>query len=362
MDHIEGHKSGRLIFKNLAIERVIHSIKTALAIILGLVIIRFINWQGDQWLVITVAVVMCAQVNVGSVMHKSYMRFVGTITGSIIAGLTLSLFGHDTSVYAIVITLSSILFSYIATSDKTYSDSGTLGVVTVIVILLGQHPSVTTAMQRCLEISIGILLATLVSQFVLPIRARDHLNRTQVQTLRKLNDFYQNSLMKDATPEVIARYQELDESIVKSLSSQRSLAKEARREYFGKVFDPAIFTQILRCEKEVFRSIVCMHYAYEMLPGGKNTLAKLPAVQTLHDNLCQALEKISLSLDQQDFIHNPVTIPSLQPVKNALREVKQTISSEDVIYVNGFLFCAEILIVHLTELVILLEKSQPPSR
>jgi uncharacterized membrane protein YgaE (UPF0421/DUF939 family) len=348
--------SGMLLFKNIEFERIIHSIKTAFACLIGMIILKVVGMPFDQWLMITIVVVMCAQINVGSVITKSYMRFLGTLTGSLLAALTIIFFGTESAPTAIVIALSAMLFSFIATSDKNYSDSGSLGAVTVIVILIGQHPTIITATHRCMEISVGILIAALVSQFFLPIRARDHLRRTQALTLEQLRGYYVSTLMTEPTESAVKSYRELDEAIVKLLSSQRSLAKESKREPFGTAFDSKQFNQILRCEKEVFRSIVCMHYAYDMLPGGRQILANQPAVQAFHKSMCLALENIAYCTQQMDFTHTRVTIPSLQPLKDSLQHINETIEGDDTVYINGFLFCAEILIVHLTELVILLSR------
>jgi uncharacterized membrane protein YgaE (UPF0421/DUF939 family) len=345
-----------LFFQEIEFERIVHSIKTALACLAGMVFVKYRVM--DQWLVITIAVVMCAQVNVGSVLIKSYMRLLGTLSGSILAAITITLFGTEILPTAFTVAVSAMIFSYIATSTKSYSDSGTLGAVTVIVILLGKQPSITTAMMRFMEISAGILIAALVSQFVLPIRARDHMRKTQAETLEGIRDFYYHSLMVEQTEEAVAKYQEIDENIVKTLSAQRSLSKEARREPFGEAFDPEKFSQILRCEKEVFRSIVCMHYAYQMIPTSKDLVATLPAIQDFHLSVCNTLEKIALCIKQSDFRHTTVTIPSLQPIKLALINISKDFSSDDILYVDGFVFCAEILIIHLTELVILLEQSK----
>jgi uncharacterized membrane protein YccC len=345
-----------LFFQNIEFERIIHSIKTALACLAGLLFVQYRVM--DQWLVITIAVVMCAQVNVGSVLIKSYMRFLGTLSGSILAAITITLFGTEVLPTVFTVAVSAMIFSYIATSTKNYNDAGTLGAVTVIVILLGKNPTITTALMRFIEISVGILIAALVSQFVLPIRARDHMQKTQAETLERIRDFYYHSLMVEQTDEVVASYQEIDENIVKSLSAQRSLSKEARREPFGVAFDADRFTQILRCEKEVFRSIVCMQYAYKMMPAARDLIALLPAIQAFHSSMCAAFEKISTCIKRGDFRHTVVTIPSLQPVKLALMHLSRDYGRDDFVYVDGFLFCAEILIIHLTELVILLEHSK----
>lgn len=348
--------SSAILPENFDIERVIHSIKTAFACLIGFILTRLIDLPMSQWLIISIVVVMCAQINVGSVINKSYMRFLGTLSGSLLAAITLGIFQNNEIANAAAVTFSALLFSYIATSETSYSDSGTLGAVTVITILLGQHPTITTAAHRFLEISIGILIAALVSQFILPIRARDHLVRAQAKTLNQFREFYIDCLVTESSEEVTAKYMELDEAIAKSLSAQRSLAKQARREPLGTSFDPQHFGRILRCEKEIFRSIVCMRYAYDMLPRGRMVLSHLPAIKHFHQLITETFEKIATAIEQKNFTSASSTIPSLQPVKEAIIAVSKTLSSDDLIYLNGFLFCAELLIVHLTELVILLEK------
>jgi hypothetical protein len=342
------------VLKNIDIERIIHSAKTAFACIIGFVVTRFIQIPQSQWIIISIVVVMCAQINVGSVLHKSYMRFLGTLGGSLLAGLTLVLFGHNALAIICVIAFASLLFSYIATSDSGFSDSGTLGAVTVIIILLGQNPSVTAALDRFLEISLGILIAALVSQFVLPIRARDHLIRAQAKTISQLSEFYTVTLLAEQNEKTVAAYLELDEDIAKALASQRALAKQAKREPLGG-FDPIYFSSILRCEKEIFRSVVCTRYAYNMLPQGRVVLSALPVVQHFHQMICDTFERISAGIEKKDFSAASFSIPRLQPVKDAVMEIGMRMSSDERVYLNGFLFCTELLIVHLKELVLLLE-------
>ena len=337
-------------------ERVIHSIKTALACLIGLLLAKLVQFAVDQWLIITIAVVMCAQANVGSMLTKSKMRFLGTLSGSLIAGFTIALLGTSTIVIACVIAISSIIFSYIATSEKSYNESGTLGAVTVIIILLGQNPSLYTAAHRFLEISAGILIAALVSQFILPIRARDHLRQTQAKTIAQLREYYTLSLLTNHEEGAI---QELDEDIVKSLSSQRNLAKQASREPFGIIFDPDIFNRLLRSEKEIFRGIVCMHYACKMLSDGKNIFTHLPAIQQFHALVLTSFDVISQNIERKKNDKLPITIPSPQPIKDAINTIRASTQTDDLVYMDGFLFCAEILVMQLTELVILIGRKFP---
>lgn len=126
-------------------ERLIHSFKTSVACIAGFLLAKIVGLRADQWIVITIIVVMCAQLYVGSVMQKSYLRFLGTIIGCLFATITIIFFGDSFLSILITIALSSFIFSYIATSQESLSYMGTLGAVTTIIIMLGQKPTVIFA-------------------------------------------------------------------------------------------------------------------------------------------------------------------------------------------------------------------------
>jgi uncharacterized membrane protein YccC len=338
-------------------ERTIHAIKTALACLLGLIVANLLPFHADQWLIITILVVMCAQINVGSMLTKSSMRLIGTITGTIVAALTLILFGANPTITGAVIAIAAIIFSYIATGETRFSEAGTLGAVTTTVILLGINPTITTAWQRLVEISLGIAVASLVSQFILPIRARDHIQRTQALTMQQLQKFYEIIFIH--TDNKTDLY-EADEAIVKSLSAQRNLAKQASREPFGETFDRSHFNKLLSCEKEIFRSISCMHYAEDMLPAEKNILLKTPVVQHFHQTIYELFAKIAQAITEKKLNEVIVTLPSVQPIKDVLHESRTEIDKDDVVYLDGFVLCAEILVVQLTQMVFLLKTKFSP--
>lgn len=325
-------------------ERLIHSIKTALACLIGFIVASYIHFQAAQWIAITTIVVMCAQINVGSVIQKSYMRFLGTLAGSLFAILTLKLFGNDLLVNINVALIATLFFSFIATSTKSYNESGTLGAVTVIIILFGQNPTVQTGIERFSEISLGILIAALISQFIFPIHAKTLLQRNQATTLKKIRVFYLNLFLNHPSPNNSNILGNLDEEIVKSLIMQRKLAGEARKEKMGKRFNINYFHQSLWCEKEIIRSIIFMFYAYQQsadLIIGDNLLL----LEKFHQEIADTLENISSSIEQNK-IPADVFISNLTPLK-----------SEERISVNAFIFCAEILVERLHKIVSLLKEA-----
>ena len=216
--------------------------------------------------------------------------------------------------------------------------------MTVPIILLGPHPSVFFAASRFLEISLGLLIATVVSQFILPINARTHLKRAQVSTLQQLIVYYKEAIIASAD---IDR-EERDEQIAKSLLKQRQLAKDSVREPLGKRFNPERFAEILYSEREILRAITFMHLA-------RTHLVNHPAFKD--DCLVQFHESVIVTLNTlvQTLQNKPVTqtlaLPSIAPLQHHWQTLART--PNDALYLDGYLFNAEILASNLGRLVAL---------
>ncbi len=59
-----------------------------------------------------------------------------------------------------------------------------------VIIILFNTPTLGLALTRFLEISVGILIAAIVSQFIFPIHARTHLRRAQAATLQQIKNYF----------------------------------------------------------------------------------------------------------------------------------------------------------------------------
>lgn len=335
------------------IERSLHSLKTALACLIGFALIRFTHFPLDQWLIVTIIVVMTAQISVGSMLQKSYLRFLGTLAGSVIAALTLKIVGNHFVPIAIIIVLSIIVFSYVATGPSNFREAGTLGAVTVVIILVGSHPTIWTALIRFLEISAGIVIAALVSQFVLPIHARTHLRRSQIETINQLREYYQNVLSLQENDSNEKMIQALEQPIIKSITKQRTLAELAKREPLGKKFNSEYFTQFLQCEIEILRSIDFMHYAYKHDKSTLNVLKNISSLHTFHIQIIAAMQIIEEIIEHHDHNIQDFSIPSLILVKEEIHQSEKKLSDEKRITIHGFLFCTEILVEQLKKLMLL---------
>ena len=129
--------------------RLIHSLKTAIAFLIGVVIVRVFHFSPNgQWVLISIVVLMCAQSRVGAVLQKSYMRFLGTILGASIAAFALLVAYPNVVWTTLILCCTAGLFGYLADSPKPISEAATLGAVTTIIILTGQNPSYLAVRRR----------------------------------------------------------------------------------------------------------------------------------------------------------------------------------------------------------------------
>lgn len=325
-------------------ERLIHSTKTTIACLLGLLLIQITGLHSGQWIVISIIVVMCAQIYVGSVLQKAYLRFLGTLIGCVFAASAITFLGHTAFAAAVAIGVSSFIFSYLAIGRENLMYMGTLGAATTAIIMIGpQAGTLTTAVERFFEISIGILIAALVSQFILPIHARTHLRRSQANTLTQLRDYYEKLLIQREARDD----QDLNEAIVKSLIKQRQLAKESAREPMGLAFDPIHFAKTLDCERTILRSISFMHSALLHAPKMEITWAQSAAVRTFNEMTLQSLDKLIQVYQSGDLSKEAFPIPTLDLIK---QELSSLMDADEAMYDNGLLFSAEIMILSLTTL------------
>lgn len=337
-----------MLTKFINLERLIHSFKTCIACIIGFGVTRLIDFPADQWIVITIIVVMCSQIYVGSVIQKSYLRFLGTLIGCLFAALMLISYGHTTWTIATTIGIAGFVFSYIATGQETFAYAGTLGAVTTSIIMLGDNPNVTFAAERFLEISLGIFIATIVSQFVLPIHARTHLRRAQAATLAQLREYYEKVISSLRNKEETINYLNMDEAIVKTLLKQRQLAKESVREPLGKSFNRDHFTQTLHYEKAILRAVIFMHAALVKTVNAEEIFISSETGKAFNKAVLKSLDALKTAIQSNKSTKEPIQFPALTTLKN---EIEQAASFQDErIYIDGFLFSASALLENLNNL------------
>ncbi len=352
----------RVQLRRLDNDRLVHSLKTAIALLFGLLISYLFKLplQG-RWVVITILVVMCAQSRVGAILQKSYMRFLGTVIGASVASLTLWLVYPNVALTIFILCIATAVFSYIADSPSTWSEAGPLGAVTLIIIVISPNPNFYTVMSRFLEINLGIVIALLVSRFIWPLHSRTQLRSILIDTLQNLKDLAQKleelTFTNDGN---ISKPQDiLENKILNNIGVQKKLFKEVMSESFGRSNLGETFKNILNTEREMLRCVTLMRNA--LMNFSEQTIlifnqhAEIQKIYQITQDLFQKNVDILKGKDISQ------TIESLERCSNWKNEIKIQFKSlelnrSDQFAMDLFFFSADRLLIQLHSLIILIKK------
>jgi len=133
-------------------------IRTALAAVLAYWITDLLRLPGGYWAAISSIVVM--QSEVGATAAASRDRIAGTALGAIVGLLTSLVWHHSLLVFGLAVLVVMMLCTALH-----YKNAGRLGGVTVAIIVLVHFsgPLWQIALQRFLEVSLGIVVSLLVA-------------------------------------------------------------------------------------------------------------------------------------------------------------------------------------------------------
>lgn len=342
-------------------DRVIHSLKTAIALLFGLLISYLFKLplQG-RWVLITILVVMCAQSRVGAILQKSYMRFIGTVIGASVASFTLWLIYPNVILTILILCVATATFSYIADSPSTWSEAGPLGAVTLIIIVISENPNFYTIISRFLEINLGIIIALLVSRFIWPLHSRMKLRYILIDTLRNLKGLAQQlekfTLTHEDTSEKLSEV--FESKILNNIGVQKKLFKEVMSESFGRSNLGVSFKNTLDAEREIFRCITLMKNALMKFSDQNififNQHSEIQKIYQVAQILFLRSINILKSKDNERETEVIENYPDWKEIKSQLKflEIKQS----DQFATDLFIFSADRLLVQLHTLIPLLKK------
>jgi uncharacterized membrane protein YgaE (UPF0421/DUF939 family) len=337
----------------LDLGRSVHSLKTAIACVLGLLLARYFHWEFGQWVPITVIVVMSAQEYFGGTLAKAYTRFLGTVSGVAVAIFTLSLFANNELATIVLIFLSCLFFSYIASRGDNYSYAGVLGGVTVVLTLTIANPSVYHALQRGFYIVIGIIIALLVSRFLLPIHAREKLLFSVGKTLRDLKNFYQVIIHQH--PQSSPKSEKLRAAIWQEISLQPELIYEASggSRHFSQ-HRKSLFNEIVSIERKILHLMDMLYDYFEKKEI--QVFAKQVLLEKEFDHaLMKNLEKMAKTIEKEK---NNVEYLSLSEIiAKILGHVENSNSQEQLMTVYSFVFLLNKIALETEKLASLISKA-----
>lgn len=333
-----------------ASDRTINSLKTAIACMLGYLLVLFSPLSQPQWIVITILVVMSAQVTFGGVLIKANMRFWGTLAGGLVAVSALLIGGNNPWWIAGVLLISALFFSYIAGSSGDISAAGVLGGVTVAVIVLNQHANPIMAGERLLEIMLGIFIAFIVSKYIFPIRAHTALLESFRETVVDLHKHF-NRCLDDGSDNLTFSNIDLDEKISKSFQNQRKLIHELAFEpgKFGHQVLP--FQKILYSLIKIYRFINMLYYSEH---ASEESISRVKAFigfsmfqQQVNDFFLKVIPALPANEKQLLLIKNEFE----KYVHDNFIEMVRQNKDNKIAAINAFLFAAKLLTQQLIVLV-----------
>jgi uncharacterized membrane protein YccC len=129
-----------------------------LAAVLAYWITELLHLPGGYWAAISSIVVM--QSEVGATMLASRDRIAGTALGAIVGLLTSLVWHHSLPMFGLAVLIVMMLCTAL-----NYKSAGRLGGVTVTIIVLVHFsgPLWQIALQRFLEVSLGIVISLVVA-------------------------------------------------------------------------------------------------------------------------------------------------------------------------------------------------------
>jgi uncharacterized membrane protein YccC len=134
---------------------VVHSVRTALAAMVSLLVARLFRLPESWWAPITTLVI--TQSSLGAALKVSSQRFTGTALGALVGGLVASYFPPNVFLFGTCIFVLGLLCALVRSDYPAYRFGGIA--VAIVVLLPRAAPAWVVAFHRFAEVSIGIGVA-----------------------------------------------------------------------------------------------------------------------------------------------------------------------------------------------------------
>jgi uncharacterized membrane protein YccC len=133
-------------------QEIIHSVRTAVAVVVSLLAARLFRLPESYWAGITTLIVM--QSTLGAAWTISKQRLVGTALGATMGALLGGYFGANVAIFGAGVFILGVICAWLHIERNAYRYAGiTLAIVTLIA---HTQPTWIIAIHRFLEISVGI--------------------------------------------------------------------------------------------------------------------------------------------------------------------------------------------------------------
>lgn len=323
----------------------INSLKTVLACLIGMFLVRLFHLSQPQWVLISIIIVMAAQYRLGGAMLKGYARLFATALGSSIAALIIFLFSDNPAIVYTLLFLFIAVFIYLATNSKDYSYSYALGAVTMVIIVVSNNPQIHSALDRLIEIVLGVIIALFVSRFIFPIHAKKILEKNIANTLEQLKKIYCYSITEEKTFSVSSKESSFEDDIIQNLAAQPVLLREACTESSYVKENRFKYTVLLRLERRLLRTIYMLHLTLRVSLRDFKEILNMPEVKVLHKNIITMMDELSRKIKDKKVIISDINLNNFyNDIIVKIKPLFTQYSFENKNTIHAYLFCLQRMI------------------
>lgn len=339
--------------KSLSGERLIASFKTSLACLIGIIIGAMFHLIMPQWILITIVVVMSTNIRIGGTIRKSYFRLLGTIIGAFLAAVALFFIGNHSNIIHLLLIVLVGVFAYLASSCSTdIAQFGLLGATTMVMILDARAPTLKTAVDRTLEIFLGILIAIVVSRFVFPRHAKKLLHASITNTLKQFQALFEFFVTKELTQDSLTEREKIENNMISDILKQGTLLQEAVNEDPRVKKKRFIYQAIFLLERKLLRSIYMLRQTIVAESAKIQYFSRNEGLFELHHRILDLFDLLNALSSKQ---MSPSTLPPKEEIYKAIDKVirlllKSTGGAYRIINIHAFAFCLEHLVGVMYEL------------
>jgi uncharacterized membrane protein YgaE (UPF0421/DUF939 family) len=334
----------------LDLNSLINSFKTTIACLIGFLLGKALHLAMPQWIIITILVVMAGQYRVGSAFKKGYSRLLATIFG---AGLSILVLLSFTNIIVIdsLIFICIAVFIYFASKSQDYSYAYSLGAVTMVIILISGNPQMKSAIDRTIEIMLGVIIALLTTRLIFPIHSKILLRKSIAATLRQLREIYELSICKEKTFHLIAKGSDIEDEINQALTNQLTLIQESIAESRTFKFNKFKYLVVNRLERRLLWCIYMLHYTLKLSLKRFDYIIKMTEFIHLHNNILISLDGLAKKIQSKNYQLPEIDLEHIfQNITKNIRPLFDQYHFEDKNKIHSFLFCMDRLIKNITQL------------
>lgn len=258
-------------FYQLHYFELIHAAKSTLAFLIGYGLVSLMSDPGlhQQWLMVSIAVVLGTHVAVGMQVRKGYFRFLATLAGCALGCIVLLLPARP-FVVPIFLTLSAFIFMYVAVASEKYTQIGLLGMITFCMIALSPDPTFTVAINRTVETLGGILIAVLVSVFIFPLHTEKLFSIHLARNFNRLQKVYEDIFLIQKSRLYDQDIVDIERQIIKTNQTMLDLSNTPKYGFKKNAGKHDIISKILLYERALYRYWVVIEVAQRILIEHKN--------------------------------------------------------------------------------------------